>query len=239
MADKNIIDAAMQPTTSSTILVAEDDGISLQFVEGMLTDAGYNVQTARDGLKCLEKVAEIAPELIIMDVVMPHMDGIEACRRLKAEASFRQVPVIFVTGNTDDKTLEAAFKAGGSDYVRKPVSRVELLARVHTALAQRRMIQKQTEEEKLKSVLETAGGICHELNQPLQYVLGSVQLLMLDVPPDGEIHSQLDAIRSRVEQMGEIMHKLTEITRFRTRKYVGNRDIIDLKKSIDDSVGGH
>ncbi|MBT8341568.1 MAG: response regulator [Desulfatitalea sp.] len=218
-----------------TILVAEDDAISMKCIKGMLTEAGFRVQTATDGRRCLNNVAHLMPDLVIMDVVMPNLDGIQACRLLKADSRFQRIPVIFVTGNTDDRTLKSAFSAGGSDYVRKPVSRIEILARVRTALAQQRMILQLTEEEKLKSVLETAGGICHELNQPLQYVLGAVQLLMLDVPLHGEIYNQLDAIRARVEQMGGMMHKLSEITRVRTRKYVGNQDIVDLQGSIDDS----
>jgi response regulator RpfG family c-di-GMP phosphodiesterase len=161
------------------------------------------------------------------------MGGIETCQALRANAASRQVPVVFVTGNTGDETLEAAFDAGGSDYVRKPISRVELLARVQTAITQRRMAQKLAEEQRLKGVLETAGGVCHELNQPLQYVLGSIQVLMLDIEPDGDIYNQLDAIRLRVEQMGEMTRRLADITSFKTREYVGGSTILDLEKSLN------
>lgn len=220
------------PSVSSSILLVEDDSISQKFIQAMLKEAGYTVQCAGDGRLGLEKAARIHPDLILMDVVMPQMDGLAACRRLKSDQNCRRIPVIFVTGNTDEQTLHAAFEAGGSDYVRKPVNRVELLARVHTALMQRKMIQQLAEEEKFKGVLETAGGICHELNQPLQYILGAVQLLMMDAADDAILFSQLDAIRTRIEQMGDFTRKLTEITRFRTRKYVGDLDILDIEQSI-------
>ncbi|KJS33439.1 MAG: hypothetical protein VR64_01210 [Desulfatitalea sp. BRH_c12] len=223
---------------SATILVVEDDHISLKFIQSMLQEAGYRIFTAGDGQLCLHRVADIQPDLIIMDVVMPQMDGIEACRRLKSDAVCSRIPVIFVTGNADEKTLQAAFDAGGNDFVRKPVNRVELLARIRTALTQRRLNQKLAEEEKLKGILEMAGAICHELNQPLQYVLGAVQLLMLDIPKGDILYENLDAIRARVEQMGEITRKLTGITRFRTRKYVGGQDIIDIDQSLFDSKDG-
>lgn len=224
-----------QPNAPETILVVEDDRISLNFIKAMLIEAGYRIQTAEDGLLCLNMVAEVNPDLVLMDVVMPNMDGIEACRRLKGDGSLQHVPVIFVTGNTDDRTLQAAFDAGANDYVRKPVKQVELLARVRTVLTQRKMIRRLAEKEKLKGVLETAGGICHELNQPLQYVLGVVQLMMMDTSPEDVAYTHLNAIRESIEQMGEITHKLTEITQFRTLKYAGDRDIIDVKKSISSS----
>ncbi|MFZ1985879.1 MAG: response regulator [Desulfatitalea sp.] len=226
-----------QPETSSKIMIVEDDPICREFARAMLVDAGYCICAAGDGRQCLEQVPESLPDLILMDVSMPAMDGIQACRQLKADAICKHIPVIFVTSNTDDQTLEAAFNAGGSDYVLKPVRRVELLARVRTALAQRRMSLKLAEEEKLKGVLETAGGVCHELNQPLQFVLGAVQLLMLDISPDSSLYANLDTIRARIEQMGEITRKLAEITRFRTRKYMGGKDIIDIDQSISGSNG--
>jgi sigma-B regulation protein RsbU (phosphoserine phosphatase) len=219
------------PHAPSTILLVEDDKISLKFIEAMLKGAGYAIQCAADGRVGFEKASRMHPDLIIMDVVMPNMDGLEACRRLKADEHCRHIPVIFVTSNTDEQTLQAAFDAGGSDYVRKPINRIELLARVNTALNQREMARKLAEEEKFKGVLETAGGICHELNQPLQYMLGAVQLLMMDASGNDILYAQLDAIRTRIEQMGEMTRKLTAITRFRTRKYVGGLDILDIDQS--------
>ena len=214
------------------ILVAEDDPISKEFLKNMLGQTGYRVETASNGRECLDCAISLLPDLIIMDVSMPRMDGIETCQKLKTNAVCRHVPVIFVTGNTDDETLEAAFAAGGSDYVRKPVSRVELLARVQTAIMQRRMARELAEEEKLKGVLETAGGVCHELNQPLQYVLGTIQLLMMDIEPGKALFDHLDAIRLRVEQMGEMTRKLADITSVKTRKYVGGSTILDVEKCI-------
>ncbi len=225
---------APPPERPSKIMIVEDDQISREFVRNMLVEDGYETCQAQDGRQCLETIRECLPDLILMDVSMPALDGIETCKRLKADEACRHIPVIFVTGNNDDQTLQAAFDAGGSDYVLKPAGRVELLARVRTSLAQRRMTRKFAEEEKLKGVLETAGGVCHELNQPLQYVLGAVQLLMLDVSPESPIYANLDNIRARIEHMGEITRKLAEITHFRTRKYVGGKEIIDINQSVSD-----
>jgi CheY-like chemotaxis protein len=223
------------PERPETILLVEDDPVQVKLVQTMLQDAGYATHCAQDGRDCLKLVADLLPDIILMDVVMPHLNGIETCRHLKSDERFRRIPVIFVTGYTDEETLQAAFEAGGKDYVRKPVSRVELLARVRTSLSENRILLKLAREEKLKTALELAGGICHELNQPLQYVLGAVQLIMMDFSDDDVLYPQLDAIRARIEQMGEITRNLSAITRFRTRKYVGDQDILD----IDQSTAGH
>ena len=217
----------------ATILHADDDRVNRKLVETMLSKEGYHVEAVPDGRQCLQWLSSgRQPDIILMDVEMPELDGIAACREIRSIDTFDQIPVIFVTSHTDDKTLQAAFDAGGNDYVRKPISRVELNARVATALAQRVAVERRVEQEKLKGALETAGAVCHELNQPLQYILGVVQLLMLDVDDKDPVWKRLNDILQRIFQMGEITRKLGDITYYRTRKYVGDRDIIDLEQSV-------
>lgn len=201
-------------------------------------EAGYAVQTAGDGQQCLDLLDKVRPDLILMDVEMPNVDGITACRRIRANNLFEAIPIIFVTSHTDDEILQATFDAGGNDYVRKPIRQVELMVRIDTALAQRRAFERQRKAEILKGVIETAGAACHELNQPLQFVFGSIQLLMVDLPKEDPLHKQLEKVLARVEQMGDITKKLGQITRYRTRKYVGNRDIIDLEKAASFKSDG-
>jgi CheY-like chemotaxis protein len=217
------------------LMVVEDDPFNLKIITKILNEAGYRIHPAKNGRQCIDEVSKVKPHLILMDIHMPALDGIETCRLLKSHTATRNYPIIFVTGSTDDQTLEAAFEAGGRDFVHKPVSRIELLARVRSALTQRRAAMKLAEDEKLKGALETAGGICHELNQPLQYILGAVQLLMLDVPEDAPFYRNLNEIRARVEQMGEITRQLSEITHYRAREYAGGHQIIDIHRSISRS----
>lgn len=198
----------------TTILIVEDDQLTMETVSKMLTQEGFQIQTASDGSQCLDMLKDSKPDLMLMDVVLPMINGIETCNQLRTDPVLQKIPVLFVTANTDDETLEAAFGAGGSDYVHKPVKRVELLARVRSALTQQKAIEKLAEEEKLKVVLETAGGVCHKINQPLQFVLGSLQIMMMDMPPDEPRHKDLAAILERVEKMGEITRNLADITRY-------------------------
>jgi CheY-like chemotaxis protein len=220
-----------------TIVHADDDRINRMIVAAMLTPAGYSVHAVEDGRQCLEILTEIQPDLILMDVEMPNIDGITACQRIRADKLYNDIPIIFVTSHTDDDTLQKTFDAGGTDYVRKPIGQVELMVRIDTALTQRRAIKRQRDEEILKGVIETAGAACHELNQPLQFVFGSIQLLMVDLPEEDPLYGHLVKVMARVEQMADITRKLGQITRYRTRKYMGNREIIDLEKATSFNSG--
>jgi CheY-like chemotaxis protein len=214
-----------------SILVVEDEPASCKIIVSILSEAGYYIRTADNGCECLESLKQFKPDVILMDIKMPELDGIEACRRIKADADLETIPVVFVTGSTDDSTLKAAFDAGGRDYIRKPINRIELLARLRLMQELQQTHQKRMETEKLNGVLETAGGVCHMLNQPLQYVLGAIQILMMDLAPESKIYLQLDAVREKIEHMGEITRKLSEITRYRTKAHAGGQHILD----IDDS----
>lgn len=217
------------------IMVVEDDNLTRQIIMNLLNKSGYEAHGASDGQVCLDKIEEFDPQLILLDITMPVLDGIETCRKLKADASTNHIPVIFVTGNIDDETLEKTFHVGGSDYICKPVNRVELLARVRSVFNQVYAARKLAEDERLKGVLETAGGVCHELNQPLQYVLGAVQILMMDISEEDALYKSLQGILNHVEQMGDITRRLAKITQYRSRKYAGGHNIIDISDNIANS----
>ncbi len=91
-------------------------------------------------------------------------------------------------------------------------------------------MEKSAEVEKLNGVLETAGGVCHSLNQPLQYVLGAVQILLMDMSPEDKMYQSLDKIREKMEQMGTITRKLAEVTRYRTPPQADGQHILDMDK---------
>jgi diguanylate cyclase (GGDEF)-like protein/PAS domain S-box-containing protein len=120
-----------------TILIVDDNPVNLAVVVDHLEDHDYRVAVAQDGLEALQRAALITPDLILLDVMMPGIDGFETCRRLKANPATAAIPVIFMTALADIHHKVAAFAAGGVDYVSKPFQVEELLARVETHLALR------------------------------------------------------------------------------------------------------
>ncbi|MEC9255783.1 MAG: response regulator transcription factor [Pseudomonadota bacterium] len=120
---------------SGTILIVDDTPDSLAFMNEALAGAGYTVLVAMDGEQALNIARLMTPDLILMDGVMPRMDGFETCRALKASPDSEDVPVIFLTGLSDSSDVLKGLEAGGVDYLTKPVNLDEMLARVQVHLS--------------------------------------------------------------------------------------------------------
>jgi DNA-binding NarL/FixJ family response regulator len=119
----------------SIVLVVDDSPESLNFLTDALEEGGFTVLVARDGISALRAADEAPPEIILMDAVMPGMDGFETCRRLKRNALLSAVPVIFMTGLSETEHIVQGFAAGGVDYLTKPIVPEELIARLAVHLA--------------------------------------------------------------------------------------------------------
>lgn len=116
------------------ILVVDDTPASLQLLTRILTNSGYRVRPATDGLLALRSVAAKAPDLILLDVKMPNMDGFEVCRRLKSDVKSREIPVLFISALGETSERIKGFETGGLDYISKPFETEDVLARVRTHL---------------------------------------------------------------------------------------------------------
>ena len=124
-----------QPTLArEEILVVDDTPASLRLLSELLTQHGYHVRPASHGALALKSVAAKTPDLILLDVNMPGMDGYEVCRRLKADEKSSRIPVIFISAFGDTRQKVTGFEAGGLDYITKPFEAEEVLARVRTHL---------------------------------------------------------------------------------------------------------
>ena len=119
---------------NSRILVVDDTPANIQALAAILKDKGYQISVATNGKQALEVLARVQPDLILLDVMMPEMDGFETCRQLKASEQWRQIPVIFLTAKTETADIVQGFELGAVDYVAKPFNAHELLARVNTHL---------------------------------------------------------------------------------------------------------
>ncbi len=119
---------------SSRILVVDDAPANIQVLSSTLKEKGYQISVATSGPQALAIVGRVQPDLILLDVMMPEVDGFETCRRLKASELSKDIPVIFLTARTETADIVRGFEAGAVDYVAKPFNACELLARVNTHL---------------------------------------------------------------------------------------------------------
>ncbi|MFW9620956.1 MAG: response regulator, partial [Macromonas sp.] len=124
---------------SGKILAVDDTPASLKLLTELLKAEGYDVRSAINGELALRSAQQNPPELVLLDIRMPEMDGFEVCRRLKAQPATAHVPVIFVSALTDTDEKLHGFELGAVDFVTKPFQREELLARVRTHLEMERL----------------------------------------------------------------------------------------------------
>ncbi len=119
---------------SGKILVVDDTPSNIQSLAATLKPAGYQVLVATNGQQALDVMAKVRPDLILLDIMMPVMDGFEACAQIKANSDWHDIPIIFLTAKTETADLVKGFELGAVDYVSKPFNAHELMARVHTHL---------------------------------------------------------------------------------------------------------
>jgi PAS domain S-box-containing protein len=147
---------------NGTILIVDDEAAGREALRSLLLAEGYNLAFAGSGAEALAKAAELTPDLVLLDVMMPGMDGFEVCQRLRADPLLAEVPVVMVTALDDRDSRLQGIGAGADDFVSKPFDRVELRARVRTITRlnrQRRLraLELQAERDRTRSILEALG----------------------------------------------------------------------------------
>ncbi len=214
------------------ILIIDDTPANVAMLAEYLERQHFQVLVAQDGEEGLERASLAQPNLILMDVMMSGMNGFEACRRLKAMESTKNIPVIFMTALTSTEDKLTGFDVGGADYVTKPIQIKEVAARVNTHLNLHAMQidqQKQMEElkeinkkleqaqmqllqsEKMASIGQLAAGVAHEINNPI-----------------GFVYSNLGMLEQYVMSMLKALEKYVSIDEQR----IAEPDIVDLMKQI-------
>src|SRR6201988_4020438 len=130
-----------EPKKRDVALVVDDSPETLRLLTDSLDSAGMTVMVALDGAAAMRIVDQITPDIVLLDAVMPGMDGFETCKRLKRDAGLANVPIIFMTGLAETEHIVRGLEAGGVDYVAKPIVVEEMLARIRVHLANARLTQ--------------------------------------------------------------------------------------------------
>ena len=190
---------------------------------------------AENGLLALQAVEQLQPDVILLDVMMPEMDGFDTCSALRRLPGFEMVPILILTALDDIESINRAYEVGATDFITKPINWVILVQRVrYMTRAVRMMIErKRLEEEliqaqKLEAVATLAGGIAHDFNNLLQTVQGFTELLLLSKNPDEAGYLELHEIFAAARRGGELTRQLLTYS----RKISSERKPINLNQQV-------
>lgn len=172
--------------TSGKILIVDDTPANVRLLKDILDPEGYKLYMANSGEQALKIAPRVNPDLILMDVMMPGIDGFQTCSQLKAQAQFEDVPIIFITAKADPADLSRGFEVGGVDYITKPINKLEVEARIQTHMKIRNLILSQqnfitTLEGGLADQKNELASMGHELRTPLNAIIGYSDMLLEDM----------------------------------------------------------
>src|SRR5665213_2767261 len=167
-----------------TILIVDDDPVVRSLMQDSLEDEGFSVIEAEDGVEACRRCDEMVPSLIVVDVVMPNMDGFELCRELRRRPATQHVPILMATGLDDHKSIVKAYEAGATDFISKPLNWLILNHRIRYMLRAARafddlrqnqdrlLVAKEAAESADRSKSEFLANMGHELRTPLNAIIG-------------------------------------------------------------------
>jgi CheY-like chemotaxis protein len=201
-----------------TILVVDDQPINVQLLKRKLEREGIEVTAAYSGAEALEIVKMIKPDLILLDVMMPDMDGIEVCERIQNDEATRSIPIIFVTARTSKEGKLEGLGVGAVDYITKPIDLDETLARVQTQLRfvaiNREMIDLQrrlVEARRAATIGAVTQGIAHNLNNLLGVVIGYLDLIKAYYDKPEQVKKNAMHVEEAVHRIVSIIKQLSSL----------------------------
>ena len=224
------------------ILIVDDVPKNLQLVGTVLRNNGYRVSPADSGLVALERLENVKADLILLDLMMPGMDGLEVCRRLKENPNTADIPVIFLTASSELDHLLSAFEMGAMDYITKPFYAPELLARVKTQIelkySREALLEANNRLKELNNEKNEFMGIAsHDLKSPLTSILGISQLIQSS--PDmthEDILKWVGKVEEQSQRMVYIIKNLLDANRLDRGEMRMNISLVDLKTLVDETV---
>jgi CheY-like chemotaxis protein len=221
------------------VLIVDDQPINIQLLKRGLERRGIETASARNGKECLESVKREKPDLILLDLMMPDMDGIEVCQQLQADEGSRSIPVIFITAKTTKESKLEGLSVGAVDYITKPVDLDEMVARVQTQLRfvaiNREMVELQRrlgQARHAASIGAVTHGIAHNLNNLLAIVMGHLDLIKTCADKPEQVRKNVQRIEEASSRIVAIVRQISSITVTTPRMFID----VSIQSMIENSI---
>jgi DNA-binding response OmpR family regulator len=219
------------------ILVVDDDpNIALLMHMTLAKKPDYRVTIANSGQEALDRIAESAPDLVLLDIMMPDMDGFEVCRRIKQGEKTKFLPVIMVSAKSELRDKLLGMDLGANDYITKPFNPEELLTRVSAHLRIKSLEDQLAAQKELAAALKMSVTLQHEINNPLTGVIGNLELLKdwRDSKPEEVDEGLSDALTLSL-RIKLIVQKLSRLTQIIPAPYIRGSEMINIGQSTKDA----
>lgn len=201
------------------VMIVDDVTENLQTASTVLKELGTKFIFAKNGQECIQRVSENTPDIILLDIMMPIMDGFETCKCLKEDPVTQNIPIIFLSAFHANDDIINGFELGSVDYIAKPFQPKELIARVKTHLNIVLLHRDAIENTKYNTMSKLAGGLIHEINTPLTPIKGSLEMIQLDLKsledsdPKRYIIEEINSIEKnlhKIEKLSNSIHELIQ-----------------------------
>jgi len=219
--------------------VVDDQEENVYLLRVLLSSQDYEVIEAHSGEEALERLEEQPCDLVLLDVVMPGMDGYEVCQTIRDRENLRHIPVILLTAKRDVESKVRGLDIGASDYITKPFEREEVMARIRSLLTIEGLREKLVKAERLAAIGELIVTLNHEINTPLSVISGNAELLagrMKNAPE--EVQEKIRAIREECRHIAEILLKVRKLKQAAPKTYIQDTRMIDIDFSEEPDLEG-
>jgi two-component system, sensor histidine kinase and response regulator len=237
----------MSEALEGAVLVVDDEPRNVTLLQDLLEARGYTVWTAANGEEGLAIVSERTPDVILLDVMMPRLNGFDLCRRIKADQRTAMIPVLLVTSLDAREDRLAGIGAGANDFITKPIDSGDLLLRVRNAVTTKRLYDQVLAQLRQLQELETARErlthmIVHDLRSPLTGILGYLELIRMDAQAAGDKETLDNSEEARiiVWRLTELISQVLDVSRLETGHLplsVAETDLVALLPKAISALG--
>lgn len=219
------------------MIVDDDPNISLLLEITLKTNNEYEVIKCPDGEKALELVAKEKPNLILLDIMMPGMDGYEVCQRIKSSPETKFVSIIILSSMRGMQDKIKGMNLGADDYIVKPFNPDELLIRIRAQLRIRELEKELIDKRKLETVIAMAVTLQHEINNPLSGIMGNADILKeWRNMNEKDVEECVSVIVEQSTRIRDIVRKMSKVTEVVESTYIGDTRMINVKKSSSNGI---
>ncbi|MFC1564004.1 response regulator [candidate division KSB1 bacterium] len=213
------------------LLIVDDDKEVLASFNRALAVDGYEITAVDNGPEALELIRKNKYDVVLTDIIMPEINGVKILEEVNRIS--RDTKVILITGYGSIDTSVEALRKNASDYIVKPCDKEELRIRIKSAVEKQELERELVKAKIYKKTLESVGAVAHEINNPLTAILGNVDMILMDIPKDHELHNQLRIIRDAADRIAKIVKKMREMRKLETKQYTRHFRILDFDRSAE------